>query len=253
MDIADILQASTDFGKRLDQLKQSVTEFPWYPYNSLANIPIINQLLTDSRREMFSHNPLQSTVIDVGAGDGDVGFLFESLGCRVDLLDNPQTNFNDCNGIRQLRRLLRSKVRLIEQDVDFYFKLERNYDFGIALGILYHLRNPFAFLISLAQRCQRLLLSTRVAKVMNEHVVKDSPVAYLLEAREANGDPTCYWIFSEAGLMRLLRRAGWMVLDKLSIGCEEASNPVDNERDERMFIYAERVPNFAELLKHHDF
>jgi tRNA (mo5U34)-methyltransferase len=253
MDIAEILQAATEFGKRLDHLKQSVPEFSWYPYNSLANIPIVNQLLTDNRRNVFGDNPLRPTVIDVGAGDGDVGFLFESLGCLVDLLDNPQTNFNDCDGIRQLCRLLRSNVRLIEQDVDFYFHLERTYDLGIALGILYHLRNPFAFLISLAQRCRRLLLSTRVAKLMSEHDVQNSPLAYLLEAREANGDPTCYWIFSEAGLMRLLRRAGWIALDKLSVGCEEGSNPVDNERDERMFIYAERVPNFAELLKHHDF
>lgn len=131
--------------------------------------------------------------------------------------------------------------------------LEQTYELALALGILYHLRNPLAFLISLAQHCQRLVLSTRVAKAMAGHAVKDSPMAYLLNAREANDDPTCYWIFSEAGLMRLLQRAGWTVRDTLSVGYQGVSNPVDNDKDERMFVYAERVPNFAELLKHHDF
>lgn len=252
MDIADIVKASLGFRETLDRLKQSVPDLHWYPYQSLGNIYLIDQLLTNANRDLFGSEP-QPSVLDIGAGDGDVAFLFESLGCRVDILDNPQTNFNDCRGIRELQRLLGSAAQLIEQDVDFFFQLRGNYNLAVALGILYHLRNPFSFLISLAQSCERLLLSTRIAKVMGGQLVKDVPVAYLLDKREANQDPTCYWIFSETGLIRLLRRAGWIVLDKRSVGYQEESTPVDNDRDERMFIYARRVPNFTELLKHHDF
>jgi tRNA (mo5U34)-methyltransferase len=252
MDITEIVKASEEFGEKLTLIKRSIPDFHWYPYNSLGNIPILNQLLHGGNRKLWDQK-ITPTVLDIGAGDGDIAFLLEYVGCDVTILENPSTNFNDGEGFRILQDRLRSRAALIEQDVDFFFRLSENYDLAVALGILYHLRNPFAFLISLAQRCERLLLSTRIAKVMGGDIVQDRPVAYLLEKREANSDPTCYWIFSEAGLMRLLRRAGWTVLDKLSVGYQGESTPVDNDKDERIFVYAQRVPNFAELLKHHDF
>jgi len=252
MNIIDIVKASTEFAQKLREIKQSLPNFLWYPYNSLDNIPILDQLLTGENRKLFD-TQIRPTILDIGAGDGDIAFLLEYMGCHVTILDNPPTNFNDCEGSRVLKRYLHSAAAIIEQDVDFFFQLPQNYDLTIALGILYHLRNPFAFLISLAQSCERLLLSTRVAKVMGGDPVQDRPVAYLLEKREANSDPTCYWIFSEAGLTRLLRRAGWTVLDKLSVGYQGESTPVDNDKDERIFVYAQRASNFAELLKHHDF
>lgn len=121
MDIADICTRSVEFGQDLDRLKKSKPDVSWYPFNSLANVAIIGKLLTGTDHDLFGNLP-RPWVLDVGAGDGDVGFLFEALGCHVDMLDNPQTNFNDCHGIRQLQRLLGSNVQLIEQDVDFFFR-----------------------------------------------------------------------------------------------------------------------------------
>lgn len=46
-------------------------------------------------------------VLDIGAADGDLGYLFARKGCVVDFLENPQTNYNDCEGIRKLGKLLR--------------------------------------------------------------------------------------------------------------------------------------------------
>jgi hypothetical protein len=100
-----------------------------------------------------------------------------------------------------------------------------------------------------------LILSTRVARFLNSSVgdVSEVPVAYLLEKREANNDPTNYWIFSRSGLFRALQRSGWVVKDYVAIGATENSNPSDPHRDERLFAYCERVPNYADLRVHDDF
>ena len=44
------------------------------------------------------------------------------------------------------------------------------------------------------------------------------PVAYLVGPEETNNDSTNYWMFSEAGLRRILFRAGWNVLDYMTVG-----------------------------------
>lgn len=240
------------FGQRLKALKALPSDIRWYPYHSLSNVGLLAQLLTDDHGLLFD-GPAVPSILDIGAADGDMAFLFESLGCSVDIMENPPTNFNHCEGIKALTKALNSKVALVIDDVDFHFTLPRDYDLALALGILYHLRNPFSFLIGLALRCDRMILSTRIASTIGELAVKDKPLAYLLESRESNSDPTNYWIFSEQGLVRLLRRAGWIVLNKISVGCLEGSNPVDMDKDERMFVYCKRVPNYADLLKHHDF
>jgi hypothetical protein len=68
--------------------------------------------------------------------------------------------------------------------------------------------------------------------------MEDEPLAYLLGAREANDDPTNFWIFSLAGLVRLMQRAGWIVMSHKRLGCAEGSDPVNPAADERVFIAA---------------
>ena len=76
---------------------------------------------------------------------------------------------------------------------------------------------------------------------MNFH---DLPMAYLLDDREANADPTNYWIFSEAGLRRILSRAGWDVCDYLTTGCRHGSDPSAPDRDQRAFcLLASKLPD----------
>ncbi len=72
-------------------------------------------------------------------------------------------------------------------------------------------------------------------------------MAYLLDPREANDDPTNYWIFSAAGLERLAERAGWSVVARQSVGCAEGSNPVDAEADERMFLLLKSRVRYPDL------
>jgi tRNA (mo5U34)-methyltransferase len=248
--MSEITAAEPGFRKQLLAIRTSVTDVRWYPYTSLDNVTTLSGFLPPDL-EIVPHG---GSVLDIGAADGDMGFLLHQLGCNVDFLDNASTNFNDCEGLRRTSTLLNHTGTLIERDIDWGFELSRDYDLALFLGTLYHLRNPALALIRLAQRCQRVLVSTKVATQLPDgQNIAASPIAYLLDKREANGDPTNYWIFTPAGLERLLRRCGWIVKRAHRVGKVGRSNPVDNDADERMFVYCERVSNYADLDKHHDF
>jgi 2-polyprenyl-3-methyl-5-hydroxy-6-metoxy-1,4-benzoquinol methylase len=225
----------------------------WYPYDSLHNIDLMPEYVPENIIRQLETGALDWRVLDIGAGDGDVGFFFESLGCRVDMLDNPPTNFNDCRGISAYAEATGSSSKLLIRDIDRAFELEDQYDFALALGLLYHLRNPMNLLLTLALHAERLVLSTRVFRFLPDGTnIEKHPVAYFLRRREANDDPTNYWILSPLGLETMLSRCGWAIKGHCLQGAPQ-SNPVDNAADERMFVYAERVPNWQDLGKHHDF
>ena len=131
--------------------------------------------------------------------------------------------------------------------MDTQFSLpEENYDLILLLGILYHLKNPYYVLEALAKKSKHLLLSTKVTRFANDRttLLTDVPVAYLLDAYEANNDWTNYWVFSKAGLCRILNRCGWEIADYVSVGNTTDSDPASSSGDERAFIYA-RSKNLA--------
>jgi hypothetical protein len=248
--MSELNAAVQAFDQRLKEVRADIQDVSWYPYGSLSNIGILASFIA-SDTEMV---PANGSAIDIGAADGDMGYLFHSLGCEVDFLDNAPTNFNGCKGIRATGKSLGHSGRLIERDLDLGFELDRDYDLAIFLGALYHLRNPALALIRLAQHCRTMVLSTRVmSHLPTGERVSDYPIAYLLDKRESNGDPTNWWVFSHAGLTRLLRRCGWETVFSASFGALERSNPVASSADERYFVYCRRVPNYGDLLIHHDF
>ena len=131
--------------------------------------------------------------------------------------------------------------------------------------MLYHLKNPFHALQTLAKQADYCLINTRITQhlstkqtassrlswrerirkhialwrnpklfeKLNATCVDQSPVAYLLEPRECNNDPTNYWIFTEASLRRLLTRTGWEVISFIRIGNQDYSDPFTEEGNER--------------------
>ena len=123
----------------------------------------------------------------------------------MDAVDHAETNFNQLRGVDALRRELSLNVQARDIDLDRRFVLPRR-DYGLVLflGPLYHLKNPFYVLEAIAARADWCVLSTRIAQVTPDHRtrIEDEPVAYLLGAREANNDPTNFWIFSRPA-------AGW--------------------------------------------
>lgn len=243
MDATELLERAHGFGADLKVTKERIrsAEWSWYPYDTLANLSWVDRLLSEPHRRVLDFAG-ELPVLDIGAADGDLAFLLESLGCEVDVVDFAPTNFNGCRGLYALRDALGSTVRIEQRDLDSQFELpHRAYGLVMALGLLYHLKNPYYFLERLAQHAQHALLSTRIAshnvppEMEGRVKLRDVPVAYLVAPHETNNDPTNFWILSEAGLRRLLDRTGWDILDYISVGATEASDPATGAGDERAF------------------
>ena len=155
------------FKKKLDALKTSLgpQEFEWYPYDSFGYMSRLDELLKGRlavMRTLAGYEP----VLDAGCGDGALSFFMESLGCRVDAIDNPPTNHSGMQGVRRLKEALGSNVEIHQMDIDSQFTLPKErYGLTLLLGILYHLKNPFYVLETLAQHTHYCLLGTRVARV----------------------------------------------------------------------------------------
>ncbi len=243
-DIAQIVDAVHEFEQRLIGVKQgcSLSEGrQWYEYHSFSSIDWLDGLLTGERRKLLALME-GYPVLDIGCGDGDLAFFFESLGNTVHALDHPATNYNMMEGIHMLKTALGSSVEILDVDLDRQFELPRQtYGLAMMFGVLYHLKNPFFVLESLAKRARYCLLSTRIARYTPDHQteLRDVPVAYLVGGAETNDDLTNFWIFSEVGLRRLFERTGWIVRDFTSVGARETSDPSSPEHDERAFCLLE--------------
>jgi hypothetical protein len=79
-------------------------------------------------------------------------------------------------------------------------------------------------------------VSTRIASHTADGLPLFShPLAYLLDPEECNNDNTNFWIFSEQGLKRLIKRTGWSLLCYGAVGNTINSTPADLDRDQRAF------------------
>lgn len=231
-----LLEKSTLFGKELEKQKNEIdSRFSWYPYGILNNFIHLREMF--NKRPMDSLVEVDSKILDIGAADGDLSFFLESLGYKLDIIDNGPTNFNNLKGARLLKEKLRSNVGIYEIDIDSQFKMPgEEYDLVFFLGILYHLKNPFYILESLSHISKHLILSTRVAQFTPDGTsISKSSLAYLLGPDESNNDATNYWIFSDAGLRKLFDRSGWDILEIMTVGDTKESNPRDQDHDERAF------------------
>jgi hypothetical protein len=238
--VSVLLDERDAFQRRLAKARQTIgDETSWYLYDILGNITHLDALLHGENRDL---GKLAGglPVADIGGADGDLAFMLESLwGWEVDMIDTAGTNMNGLRGARALREHFGSRVHIEDVDLDSQFRLPRQrYGLIFALGLLYHLRNPFFFLAELSRRSAWCLLSTRVARVAGDRrtPVGDLPIAYLVSPTETNNDATNYWMFSPAGLERIVTRAGWALVEKHSAGDVEASDPSSPEHDERMFV-----------------
>jgi tRNA (mo5U34)-methyltransferase len=239
MDIRQVLAKVERFDKQLRDTKSRLAPPPfWYRYGSLSNFQILDQFLTGPNRDL-SALVGADTIADIGAADGDVAFFLESLGLAVDIVDNGPTNQNNLEGARKLKEALGSNVSIHEVDLDAQFHLpRRTYGLALFLGILYHLQNPFYALKELAKSARHALISTRIARGTADRQVRFEkvPMAYLLGPSECNNDSTNYWIFSYAGLERILERTGWEILDSGRFGNTSYSDPATSDGDERAFL-----------------
>lgn len=250
MDIKRIADASVAFNLMLSAKKKELPppNFGWYPYGTLENFHLLNNLLTGTNRNLLDLAGADP-IVDIGAADGESAFFIESLGHDVHVVDYSPTNFNGCRGVRLLKEALGSRIKIHEVDLDSKFDLPcQRYGLALFLGILYHLKNPFGALESLARNARYAIVSTRIAKFnvsaqfsLGSEVnrlraeIESIPAAYLVAPTETNNDSTNYWIFTDAGLKRIVDRCGWDVLDYMTVGNTNDSDPATNAGDERAF------------------
>ena len=234
---------SQKFHKYLQEKKRKTPLHPalkWYPWTSLGQFDILDDMLegdTDALLKMVGHAP----ALDVGCGDGDISFFLESLGAKVDAVDNAPTNYNALYGVRALKGALNSPLRIQATDIDTHPNFPApHYGFTLMLGVLYHLKNPYLVLEELARRSDYIFLSTRIAQLAPDRKTGygGNPVAYLVEEDELNADYTNFWIFTEEGLKRIVRRTGWDILHYAASGNVAKSDPVTPEGDSRAYIVA---------------
>lgn len=241
----NLVAEAHQFRAVLEAARQKVEphDWSWYAYDTLGVCSHLEEMLAPSRRDLLDLIAGRP-VLDIGCGDGELSFLFESLGSRVTAVDNSATGANKMRGVRALREALGSKIEILDIDIDNSSlpPPAEPYGVALALGILYHLRNPFHLLDEIAKYARYCLLSTRVARLTPDRSVNLDrlPVAYLVDSTELNADHTNYWIFSPAGLNRLIHRAGWQVVESTTVGAREASDPVRPEADERYFCLLKR-------------
>jgi hypothetical protein len=195
--------------------------FGWYQFDSFANVSHFEKLIPGGLKtlvELAGDEPMA----DIGTGDGDMAFLFESFGVKVTAMDWPGVNENRMEGVRLMARELGSSVEIREVEIDDQFRLDgERYGLALALGLLYHLKNPFYFLERLGWHSRYCALST----VVLPRRVKD-PVAQLTKEGEFYSDATNFWFFSESGLERLVDRCGWDIRNRMRV-------------EDRMFYFLE--------------
>jgi 2-polyprenyl-3-methyl-5-hydroxy-6-metoxy-1,4-benzoquinol methylase len=237
-DIAALALRTEEFRVWLSEARSRIDGINWYLYDILGNLGALGALLGPGRDLASLSGGLP--VADIGAADGDLSFVLErELGWQMDIIDNAPTNMNGLRAARALAEHLGSRVEIHDVDLDTQFTLPRaRYGLVLLLGILYHLQNPYYVLRELAQRTDYLALSTRVARFAGPQrtAIADLPVAYLVGPQETNHDATNYWMFSPAGLERIVTRAGWTTVSSFSGGDTVNSDPSSAEHDERQFM-----------------
>jgi tRNA (mo5U34)-methyltransferase len=236
--IFEVARRAARFKEHIETVKSQIgpIAFGWYPNDSLASFDTFNTILNGKFRNLLD-DPGDRCVLDIGAADGHLAFFLEALGFRVKAIDHPETNYNRMCGIRQLKEALHSRTEIISQDIDSQFELpEDQFDVVFFLGTLYHLKNPYYVLDLLSRHARFCFLSTRVTRFTPGGLeIRGAPLAYLVDSDELNLDATNFWIFSEAGLKRLLRRTGWEICNYGTTGDTRTSNPRTAENDERAF------------------
>ncbi|MBL8229480.1 MAG: hypothetical protein JNL98_13410 [Bryobacterales bacterium] len=236
---AELVRISALFRTWLAERKQEIGGggFDWYRYDTLAGFPYLRPLFLppfDKFLQLAGTEP----VLDLGCQDGDLTFFLEALGHRVHAIDNPVTSFNEMRGLRAMHRHIQSGATLESLDIDGYLSITRPHGLCIFLGVLYHLKNPFFVLETIARYCRYCLLSTRVASLFPPATASMESVsaAYLLRERELNQDATNYWVFTDKGLRTLLDRTNWEVCSEAALGDRDRPDPVSANRDARAFV-----------------
>ncbi len=227
----------TDFLAHLNTHKSAIEHdlgISRYPYQTLDNWQRLADLFTAAGMT-WPATLSQGDILDVGCGDGDLGFYLSHLGHRVDLLDYRETNQNQLRMAEAFASRLPGNHSVLSTDLDRGLnRFDRFYSFAITLGLLYHLKNPFLLLEDLATVTNYTAVSTRI---VDKAVLPDkTPGAYLVSDNELGTDNTNYWLFNSAGFRRLAERSGWRVLSSIRFGATRAGDTNRHDAREALLL-----------------
>jgi hypothetical protein len=230
-----------------------------YPHDIISNnFSIIVELLQASGSSDFLSEKHIETVLDVGGANGDLSFVFAGTGFETTLVDL-SISYERSPLVASLINLqLGANVRVVDLSVDGYFNYgdlmkytvnhgqfshdshSEVFDLVICFGLLYHLKNPFAFLESVGNLCRYCIMGTWLMSYLPDNItrVRDIPLTYFLRPGELNNDASNYWVFTDSSFRQLAERAGFSIVCSVSaFGREDKiSNPVDINYLERGFL-----------------
>ena len=154
-----------DFAAALGEVKaRSKGDGFGFPSDLMLNLRRLDELMEQAACVLDSL-VRELPIADIGGGDGERAFFFESLGHHVHLIDHAPTNHNKLEGARALKNELGSSVEIIDLDIEQGLQLPApRYGLTLFLGLLYQLKSPYRVLEELSQRSRYCFLSTRVAR-----------------------------------------------------------------------------------------
>jgi len=100
------------------------------------------------------------SIVELGAGHGDVGNYFNGIGANVVCIEGRQDN------VSYIKNNFKN-IKTIKKDFDIE-SLDIEYvDIIINMGVLYHLKNPSKLLIETCMLCNYIILETEVVDSRN--------------------------------------------------------------------------------------
>jgi len=208
----------------------------YYPYGTLDIVPKILSILDQHDIDLEEH-VRDRTILDLGAGDGDLSFFFELLHPKkIVAVDWGPTNNNNMEGCEVLKKALGSSVQLMNTDIhSFDFEEFPIFDTVVCFGFLYHSPHPLFVLKNLSEKSRNLFLTSKVFD-------SDKSYAYFYDIGECNRDATNWWCFTTKALELMLKRTGFdlVLMERLDSNIGE-SDPVDPRLDGRVFAYAKSM------------
>ena len=212
-----------------------------YPYDTMgANLANMFELFNRSGfAETFESDAVRS-VCDVGCANGELAFAMSGADLMVSAIDYSFKHDQAPYVVSKISEECNFRVNVSDMSVDRYFTLDDvkrsrvsnvypmpdlAFDLMISFGLLYHLRNPFAFIESLRSMTRYAVIGTHIMTHLPNLTIRvdGSPLGYLLHPEELNGDPSNYWVLTLPAFKRLVERSGFKILGELLL----PNNPLE--------------------------
>lgn len=229
-----------------------------YPYDILgANLaPMFTLFEKSGVIDLFDGGEV-STVCDIGCANGDLSLGYALAGYKTTAVDFSFKHDQAPAAVARISQVSGIPLAVADKSVDTHFTMDDlrralvhdsqgcfpeddRFDVVVCFGLLYHLRNPYAFVESLRGVAKYVALGTHLFTHLPDlrFRVDHEPLAYMLDDRELNNDPTNYWCLSETAFHRLVRRCGFEILatHKASNNPLALSVPDKTELDLRGFV-----------------